>query len=102
MIEAKMNVSELARALAGKNATHKQIENQRTTIYRWKRGAGISNEKAERLAEILDKPLDYFKKPEPDPSELDRLRRLAKELIREVEAIERRMSQGERVPGGKS
>ena len=62
-------------------------ENARASIVRWRRGGGISDENAERLSEMLNLPPDYFKKPRPAPDELARVRRLAADLLREIELL---------------
>lgn len=91
-MEADISVSELARRLAGPDASRDQVDNQRTTVHRWLRGGGISDEKAERLAELFGKPLDHFKEPATDQMELDRLRHLAESILREVDSIQRRLN----------
>ena len=62
-------------------------ENARASIVRWRRGSGISDENAERLAEMLGLPPGYFKKPRPEPDELARIRRLAADLLREIDLL---------------
>ena len=89
--EAGISVAALARRLAEENGH--DAEDVRGYIYRWFRGGGISDPWAERLAATLDREPDYFKKREPAPDELERLRSLAASLLREVEELQRRLAE---------
>lgn len=66
-------------------------ENARSSIVRWRRGAGISDENAERLSRMLELPADYFKKPQPEPDDLARIRELAAGLLREIDRLSKEM-----------
>jgi hypothetical protein len=65
-------------------------ENARSSIVRWRRGGGISDENAERLSSIFDYPPDYFKRPRPAPDDLARVLALAADLLHALDELERR------------
>jgi hypothetical protein len=86
-----LSVNELARLLTDGD-TGKRRNNMRSMLYRWMKGGGISDPWAERLGMALDKGPDYFKKPRPEPEELDQLRSQAEALLRQVEQLQQRLS----------
>lgn len=62
--EMGLSNKELARRLAGEGATHTAIENKRGQVKDWAEpDSNFVDSTAERLAQALDKPGDYFKVP---------------------------------------
>lgn len=59
--EQKISQRQLARGLAGADATTSRVENERRQIMKWLAGDHLPSEaKARRLSELLEKPADYF------------------------------------------
>jgi transcriptional regulator with XRE-family HTH domain len=84
-----MSQRELARRLAGDDATGRRVENERRQIAKYLSGENLpSPEKAARMAGILDQPADFFQDADAGPPRrlLDQIVAL-RELTEEVRVL---------------
>lgn len=86
-----------ARRLGVLMAEHRKLkpESARRTVQRWLAGTtAISDENAECLSEIFEKPDDYFKKPAPERRrpvwdvEAEAMREAIRDLEQRLQALE--------------
>ena len=97
-MERGLSARQLGKLLAERKKMTEN-ENGRRAVSRWLAGEGISDENAEHLSAIFDKPLDYFKKPpaehrwpkpQPPSEELAALREQVREQELRLRALEER------------
>lgn len=89
MLREGMSKRRLARLLARDPDDVRQVNTELTNVKRWlKPDAGMSDESAERLARVFDRPADYFKVPrQPRRDRVAELERRLLELGGAVDAI---------------
>jgi transcriptional regulator with XRE-family HTH domain len=106
MDEAGVSQRELARRLAGGEASSRRRENVRRQVAKWLNGTRPGLENAEKLAKVLKTPEDYFVTERRDRAdELAELREAFDELRLElqgrVDRLEKRLERQARPRGAR-